>query len=116
MKDGQTRFTTLKEKMSAFQFQFGKAVKAKNARATSHAGKDLSGMVTNAFSEVGRILYQRQFAGGGLKAMRWIADILRGVTEAAMRVKLNTAYWRATRKSCLKLFADIKSRCLTAPA
>ena len=27
MKDGQTRFTTLKEKMSAFQFQFGKAVK-----------------------------------------------------------------------------------------
>ena len=28
MKDGQTRFTTLKEKMSAFQFQFGKAVKS----------------------------------------------------------------------------------------
>ncbi len=27
MKDGQTRFTTLKEKMNAFQFQFGKAVK-----------------------------------------------------------------------------------------
>ena len=26
MKDGQTRFTTLKENMSAFQFQFGKAV------------------------------------------------------------------------------------------
>ena len=28
MKDGQTRFTTLKEKMNAFQFQFGKAVKS----------------------------------------------------------------------------------------
>lgn len=28
MKDGQTRFTTLKEKMSAFQFQFGKTVKS----------------------------------------------------------------------------------------
>ncbi|ENF9490128.1 TPA: hypothetical protein ACI7GB_005146, partial [Escherichia coli] len=31
--------------------------------------------------------------------------------------KLNTAYWRATRKLRLKLFGKIvKSRCLTAPA
>ena len=50
MKDGQTRFTTLKEKMSAFQFQFGKAVKSENARCCfPHAGRILSAVRTTPF-------------------------------------------------------------------
>lgn len=44
------------------------------------------------------------------------ADILRSVLLKQPE-KLNTAYWRATRKLRLKLFGKIvKSRCLTAPA
>ena len=43
-------------------------------------------------------------------------DILRSVLLKQPE-KLNTAYWRATRKLRLKLFGKIvKSRCLTAPA
>lgn len=72
MKDGQTRFTTLKEKMSAFQFQFGKAVKSENARCCfTLAGFCLrQGQRLSDWRSGG--IYQRQLAGG--LAMRWIAQ------------------------------------------
>jgi len=85
MKDGQTRFTTLKEKMSAFLI--GEA----------------AGFISASSLE-------------GISYALDSADILRSVLLKQPE-KLNTAYWRATRKLRLKLFGKIvKSRCLTAPA
>ena len=53
---------------------------------------------------------------GGSRYALESADILRAVLLKQPE-KLNTAYWRATRKLRLKLFGKIvKSRCLTAPA
>lgn len=74
MKDGQTRFTTLKEKMSAFQFQFGKAVKSEKCTVLFPSrwqdfvcGKD------NAFliGEAAGFISASSLRG---LAMRWIAQ------------------------------------------
>ncbi|STL46035.1 oxidoreductase [Escherichia coli] len=117
MKDGQTRFTTLKEKMSAFQFQFGKAVKSEKCTVLFPSrwqdfvcGKDNAFLIGEAAGFISASSLE------GISYALDSADILRAVLLKQPE-KLNTAYWRATRKLRLKLFGKIvKSRCLTAPA
>ncbi len=117
MKDGQTRFTTLKEKMSAFQFQFGKTVKSEKCTVLFPSrwqdfvcGKDNAFLIGEAAGFISASSLE------GISYALDSADILRSVLLKQPE-KLNTAYWRATRKLRLKLFGKIvKSRCLTAPA
>ena len=117
MKDGQTRFTTLKEKMSAFQFQFGKAVKSEKCTVLFPSrwqdfvcGKDNAFLIGEAAGFISASSLE------GISYALDSAEILRSVLLKQPE-KLNTAYWRATRKLRLKLFGKIvKSRCLTAPA
>ncbi|HCS4520030.1 TPA: colicin M resistance lipid reductase CbrA [Escherichia coli] len=117
MKDGQTRFTTLKEKMSAFQFQFGKTVKSEKCTVLFPSrwqdfvcGKDNAFLIGEAAGFISASSLE------GISYALDSTDILRSVLLKQPE-KLNTAYWRATRKLRLKLFGKIvKSRCLTAPA
>ncbi len=74
MKDGQTRFTTLKEKMNAFQFQFGKAVKSEKCTVLFPSrwqdfvcGKDNAFLIGEAAGFISASSLE------GL-AMRWIAQ------------------------------------------
>ena len=117
MKDGQTRFTALKEKMSAFQFQFGKTVKSEKCTVLFPSrwqdfvcGKDNAFLIGEAAGFISASSLE------GISYALDSTDILRSVLLKQPE-KLNTAYWRATRKLRLKLFGKIvKSRCLTAPA
>ncbi|EOK6009398.1 colicin M resistance lipid reductase CbrA, partial [Escherichia coli] len=117
MKDGQTRFTTLKEKMSAFQFQFGKAVKSEKCTVLFPSrwqdfvcGKDNSFLIGEAAGFISASSLE------GISYALDSAEILRSVLLKQPE-KINAAYWHATRKLRLKLFGKIvKSRCLTAPA
>ncbi|MDY6169979.1 MAG: colicin M resistance lipid reductase CbrA, partial [Escherichia coli] len=117
MKDGQTRFTTLKEKMSAFQFQFGKAVKSEKCTVLFPSrwqdfvcGKDNAFLIGEAAGFISASSLE------GISYALDSAEILRSVLLKQPE-KLNTAYRHATRKLRLKLFGKIvKSRCLTAPA
>ncbi len=117
MKDGQARFAALKEKMSAFQFQFGKAVKSEKCTVLFPSrwqdfvcGKDNAFLIGEAAGFISASSLE------GISYALDSAEILRSVLLKQPE-KLNTAYWRATRKLRLKLFGKIvKSRCLTAPA
>lgn len=104
MKDGQTRFTTLKEKMNAFQFQFGKAVKSEKCTVLFPSrwqdfvcGKDNAFLIGEAAGFISASSLE------GISYALDSAEILRSVLLKQPE-KSNAAYWRATRKLRLKLF------------
>ena len=103
--------------MSAFQFQFGKAVKSEKCTVLFPSrwqdfvcGKDNAFLIGEAAGFISASSLE------GISYALDSAEILRSVL-LKLPEKLNTAYRRATRKLRLKLFGKIvKSRCLTAPA
>lgn len=113
MKDGQTRFTTLKEKMSVFQFQFGKTVKSEKCTVLFFSrwqdfvcGKDNVFLIGEAAGFISVSSLE------GISYALDSIDILRSVLLKQLE-KFNIVYWRVIRKLRLKFFGKIvKSRCL----
>lgn len=116
MKDGQARFTALKEKLESFHFRFGQPVKSEKCTvlfpsrwADFICGKENAFLVGEAAGFISASSLE------GISYALDSAEILKSVllhkTEGA-----NDAYQRATRALRIKLYSKIiKSRCLTAP-
>ena len=106
MKDGQTRFTTLKEKMSAFQFQFGKAVTSEKCTVLFPSrwqdfvcGKDNAFLIGEAAGFI---------SASSLEGVSWAIRSAVALRDAFASGKdPNVAYRRGTRKMRLQLFGKV---------
>lgn len=107
MKDGQMCFMMLKEKMSVFQFQFGKVVKSEKCMVLFFlcwqdfvCGKDNVFLIGEVAGFISVSLLE------GISYVLDSVDILCVVLLKQLE-KFNIVYWCVICKLCLKFFGKI---------
>lgn len=115
MKDGQARFDALKNKMEAFNFQFGQPVKSEKCTVLFPSRwKDFVCGEENAFLIGEAAGFISASSLEGISYALDSAEILKSVLLQDV-VDKNKAYRKATRKLRIKLYGKIlKSRALTS--